>query len=76
MSKLDVMLESLSAIAEIYILVLVAMPLLFVVLLATLGMIGSGGMAMNPATILYLLTYVGIPIMAAVIIVLVSTFEK
>ena len=76
MSKLDVMLESLATIAEIYILVLVAMPLLFVVLLATLGMIGSGGMGMNPATILYLLTYVGIPIMAAVIIVLVSTFEK
>ena len=76
MSKLDVMLESLSAIAEIYILVLVAMPLLFVVLLATLGMIGSGGMGMDPALILYLLTYVGIPLMAAVIIVLVSTFEK
>jgi hypothetical protein len=76
MSKLDVMLESLSAIAEIYILVLVAMPLLFVVLLATLGMIGSGGMGMDPALILYLLTYAGIPIMAAIIIVLVSTFEK
>ena len=76
MSKLDVMLESLSAIAEIYILVLVAAPLLFVVLLATLGMIGSGGLALNPAWILYLLTYVGIPLMAAVIIVLVSTFEK
>lgn len=76
MSKLDMMLESLSAIAEIYILVLVAMPLLFVVLLATLGMIGSGGMAMDPALILFLLTYVGIPVMAAVIIVLVSMFEK
>lgn len=76
MGKLDIMLESLSAIAEIYILVLVAMPLLFVVLLATLGMIGSGGMAMDPAWILYLLTYAGIPIMAAIIIVLVSTFEK
>jgi len=76
MGKLDMMLESLSAIAEIYILVLVAMPLLFVVLLATLGMIGSGGMAMDPAWILYLLSYVGIPLMAAVIIVLVSTFEK
>ena len=76
MSKLDIMLESLSAIAEIYILVLVAMPLLFVVLLATLGMIGSGGMGMDPAMILYLLTYIGIPIMAAIIMVLVSTFEK
>jgi flagellar protein FlaJ len=76
MTKLDMMLESLSAIAEIYILVLVAMPLLFVVLLATLGMLGTGGISMNPATILYLLTYIGIPIMASVMIVLVSTFEK
>ena len=37
------MLESLSAMAEIYIMMLVAAPLLFVVLFVTLGMIGSGG---------------------------------
>lgn len=76
MSKLDVMLESLSTIAEIYIMVLVAMPLLFVVLFATLGMIGSGGTALNPALFLYLLTYAGIPIMGAIMVVIVSTFEK
>ena len=76
MSKLDVMLESLSTIAEIYIMVLVAMPLLFVVLFATLGMIGIGGNALNPALMLYLLTYAGIPIMGAIMVVIVSTFEK
>ena len=76
MGKLDVMLESLSAIAEIYIMVLVAMPLLFVVLFATLGMIGSGGTSLNPGLFLYLLTYVGIPIMGAVMTVIISTFEK
>jgi len=76
MGKLDLMLESLSALAEIYIMVLVAMPLLFVVLLATLGMIGSAGTALNPALFLYLLTYVGIPIMGAVMMILVSTMEK
>jgi flagellar protein FlaJ len=76
MSKLDVMLESLSTIAEIYIMVLVAMPLLFVVLFATLGMIGNGGNALNPALMLYLLTYAGIPIMGAIMVVVVSTFEK
>ena len=76
MSKLDVMLESLSAMAEIYIMVLVAMPLLFVVLFATLGMIGSGGMELNPRLFLYLLTYAGIPIMGAVMTVILSTFEK
>ena len=73
--KLDMMLESLSAIAEIYVMVLVAMPLLFVVLFATLGMIGGGG-AMNTSLLLYLLTYAGIPIMGAIMMVLVSTLEK
>jgi len=74
MVKLDLMLESLSAMAEIYVMVLVAMPLLFVVMFATLGMLGGGGGAMNPALLLYLLTYVGIPIMATILIVVISTF--
>jgi len=74
MVKLDLMLESLSAMAEIYIMVLVAMPLLFVVMFATLGMLGGAG-TMNPALMLYLLTYVGIPIMATVLVVAISTFS-
>lgn len=73
MVKLDLMLESLSALAEIYIMVLVAMPLLFVVMFATLGMLGGGG-AMNPALMLHLLTYVGIPIMAIILVVIISTY--
>jgi len=73
MVKLDLMLESLSALAEIYIMILVAMPLLFVALFATLGMLGGGG-AMNPALMLYLLAYMGIPIMAIILIVVISTF--
>ncbi len=74
LGKLDGMLETLSAIAEIYVMVLVAMPLLFVVLFATLGMIGGG--EMNAGLYLYLLTYAGIPIMGAIIIVMISTMEK
>jgi flagellar protein FlaJ len=74
LGKLDMMLESLSAIAEIYVMVLVAMPLLFVVLFATLGMMGGG--VMNAALFLYLLTYAGIPIMGTVMMVLISTLEK
>ena len=73
MVKLDLMLESLSALAEIYIMILVAMPLLFVAMFATLGMLGGGG-AMNPALMLYLLAYLGIPIMATILIVVMSTF--
>ena len=77
-SKLDQMLESLSAIAEIYIMLLVAAPLLFVVLFATLGMIGggSGSEALGMGTLLYLLIYFGIPIMGAIMMVIMSTFEK
>jgi len=74
MVRLDLMLESLSALAEIYIMVLVAMPLLFIAMFAVLGMLGGGGGAMNPALMLYLLAYVGIPIMAAILIVVISTF--
>ena len=74
LGKLDLMLESLSAIAEIYVMVLVAMPLLFVVLFATLGMIG--GAEMNASLYLYLLTYAGIPIMGAIMMVIISTLEK
>lgn len=77
MGKLDVMLESLSAMAEIYIMMLVAAPLLFVVLFVTLGMIGSGTIGgMSMSLVLYLLTYVGIPIMGAIMMVIMSTFEK
>lgn len=73
LGKLDMMLESLSAIAEIYVMILVAMPLLFVVLFATLGMIGGSGM--NTSLFLYLLTYAGIPILGLVMMVLLSTME-
>ncbi len=79
MSKLDMMLESLSAMAEIYIMLLVAAPLLFVILFVTLGMVGGGGggfFGMGMSTILYLLTYIGIPIMGATMIVIISTVEK
>ena len=76
-SKLDMMLESLSAVAEIYIMILVATPLLFTVLFATLGMIGGGGVGgIDMGLLLYLLTYLGIPIMGVVMMVIMSTFEK
>ncbi len=74
LGKLDLMLESLSAMAEIYVMVLVAMPLLFVVLFATLGMIT--GAEMNAGLYLYLLTYAAIPIMGTIMMVIVSTIEK
>ncbi len=75
MVGLDLMLESLSALAEIYIMVLVAMPLLFVAMFSVLGMLGGQGV-MDPAMILFLLTYIGIPIMATTMIVFISGFTQ
>lgn len=72
--RLNSSLESLSALAEIYIMILVAMPLLFVTLFATLGMLG-GVSTINPAFMLNLLVYILIPLMAAVLMVLVDSSE-
>lgn len=77
MSRRYAMLESLSAMAEIYIMLLVAAPLLFVVLFVTLGMIGSGTVGgMSMATLLYLMTYALIPILGVTLMVLMSSLEK
>ena len=77
MTKLDAMLESLSAMAEIYIMLLVAAPLLFSVLFVTLGMIGSGAVfGMSMGTLLYLMVYLGIPILGGILIVIMSSLEK
>lgn len=77
MTKLDQMLESLSAMAEIYIMLLVAAPLLFSVLFVTLGMIGSGAVAgMSMGTLLYLMVYLGIPVLGGTLIVIMSSLEK
>ena len=77
LGKLYMMLESLSAMAEIYIMMLVAAPLLFIVLFVTLGMIGSGTIGgLSMSLVLYLLTYLGIPIMGTIMMVIMSTFEK
>jgi flagellar protein FlaJ len=77
MTKLDAMLESLSAMAEIYIMLLVAAPLLFSVLFVTLGMIGSGTVAgLSMASLLYLMVYIGIPILGVTLMVIMSSLEK
>ena len=77
MTKLDMMLESLSAMAEIYIMMLVAAPLLFAVLFVTLGMIGSGTVAgLSIGTLLYLMVYAGIPMLGAVMMVIMSSLDK
>ena len=72
MIKLDMMLESLYAFSEIYIMLLVAAPLLFVVMFATIGMLG--GFGINPGLMLMLLTYGYVPLISIVLIVILDTY--
>lgn len=53
--------DTLSVVAEFYVTMLVAGPLIFVVMLAVMGMLGGGSGLLNPVLLLMLLTYVGIP---------------
>jgi flagellar protein FlaJ len=53
--------DTLSILAEFYVTMLVAGPLIFVVMLAVMGMLGGGSGLMNPVLLLTLLAYVGIP---------------
>ena len=53
--------DTLSILAEFYVTMLVAGPLIFVVMLAVMGMLGGGSGLMNPVLLLTLLTYIGIP---------------
>jgi flagellar protein FlaJ len=64
--------DTLSVLAEFYVTMLVAGPLIFVVMLAVMGMLGGGSGLMNPVLLLTLLTYVGIPMGSLAFLVLLD----
>lgn len=53
--------DTLSVLAEFYVTMLVVGPLIFVVMLAVMGMLGGASGLMNPVLLVTLLSYVGIP---------------
>ena len=65
-------IETLSVMAEVYIAMLVAMPLVFSILLAVLSFVGGAGV--NPLFFLNLLTYMVVPILSIVFLVLLDSF--
>jgi flagellar protein FlaJ len=65
--------DTLSILAEFYVTMLVAGPLIFVVMLAVMGMLGGGGSGlMDPRLLLNLLTYLGIPLGSLVFLILLD----
>ena len=62
--------DSLQVLAEFYVTLLVAGPLILVVMLAVMAMLGGGGQGLlDPRLLLYLLTYLSIPIGSIVFLI-------
>jgi len=65
--------DNLGILAEFYVTLCVAGPLIFVVMLAVMGMLGGGDQGLlNPRLLLYLLTYLGIPAGSAVFLIILD----
>lgn len=65
--------DTLAVLAEFYVVLLVAGPLIFVVMLGVMAMLGGGGQGLlDPRLLLYLLTYLGIPLGSIVFLILLD----
>lgn len=64
--------DTLSILAEFYVALLIAGPLILVVMLAVMAMLGGGTELLDPRLLLYLLTYLGIPIGSIVFLIMLD----
>jgi flagellar protein FlaJ len=68
--------DSLAVLAEFYVTLMVAGSLIFVVMLAVMAMLGSGGFGpLDSRLMLQLLTYIGLPVGSAVFLVILDTIS-
>ena len=66
--------DTLSALSEFYVTLLVTGPLLLVIMLAVMAMLGGGGLfGLSPNFLLNLLTYLGIPLASIIFLILLDT---
>ncbi|NIR86794.1 hypothetical protein GWO13_04160, partial [Candidatus Bathyarchaeota archaeon] len=64
--------DALAILAEFYVTMLVAGPLILVVMLAVMAMLGGGTGLFDPRLLLYLLTYFGTPIGSLVFLIILD----
>jgi len=68
--------DTLSILSEFYVAVLVAGPLLFVIMLSVMSMLGGGGVGpLDPKLLLYLLTYIGIPVASTIFMIILDVIS-
>lgn len=65
--------DTLGVLSEFYVTLLVAGPLILVVMLAVMAMLGGGSGIFNPHLLLYLLTYLGIPLGSIIFLIIIDT---
>jgi len=65
--------DTLGVLSEFYVTLLVAGPLMLVVMLAVMAMLGGGSGLFNPHLLLYLLTYLGIPLGSIIFLIIIDT---
>jgi len=68
-------LDSLGLIAESYISMLVAFPLILIIMLGVMSTLGGAIGGISITTIMYLLTYLVIPFLAAMVIILIDAMS-
>jgi flagellar protein FlaJ len=65
--------DTLGMLSEVYVTLLVAGPLIFVVMLAVMAMMGGAGFGvLHPALLLLLLTYIGIPVGSIIFLIILD----
>jgi flagellar protein FlaJ len=65
--------DTLGVLSEFYVTIMVAGSLIFVVMLSVMSMLGGGGSGLfNPRLLLYLLTYLGLPIGSIVFLIVLD----
>ncbi|MCW4032436.1 MAG: type II secretion system F family protein [Candidatus Bathyarchaeota archaeon] len=67
------LVETLATIAEIYVAVMVCFPLLVVIMLSVMGMIGGGIGGYSVMSIMYLASYIAVPISALLMLVILDS---
>jgi flagellar protein FlaJ len=67
------LVETLATIAELYVAVMVAFPLLVVIMLSVMGMIGGGIGGYSVMSIMYLASYIAVPISALLMLVILDS---
>jgi len=68
--------DTLAVLSEFYVTIMVAGSLIFVVMLSVMAMLGGGGFGLlEPRLLLYLLTYLGLPIGSVIFIIIIDMFS-